>query len=271
MKRQIPSFLVLIFGLFTLIQFFVPHESFEFLYEFLMDWIIIIGIFALAVGIWSLFRVSVEKIKVRKEGWRYSYITLCSLFAMIAFGFTSRNGTEWGWFFVFVACLLVTIVMIMQAMISKGRAAIFMALALFFALATVVISIFDSTWSFHFQTAEGLRSTMFRSFFDNILIPIFATMFSLLAFFIASAAYRAFRARNVMASLLLLAALIVMLRFNPMFGEFLGQKVSALSNWLMNVPNLAAQRAIVMGVGLGIVATALKVILGIERGYMGKG
>jgi hypothetical protein len=39
----------------------------------------------------------------------------------------------------------------------------------------------------------------------------------------------------------------------------------------MNVPNLAAQRAIIIGIGLGIVATALKVILGIERGYMGKG
>ena len=66
-----------------------------------------------------------------------------------------------------------------------------------------------------------------------------------------------------------LAALIVMLRFNPFlpFPEYFART----SNWLMNVPNLAAQRAIVIGIGLGIVATALKVILGIERGYMGKG
>jgi hypothetical protein len=121
------------------------------------------------------------------------------------------------------------------------------------------------------MTADGQESFMFRAFFDHIMIPILSTIFSLLAFFIASAAYRAFRARNLLASLLLIAALIVMLRFNPYLAPFMGDYMAKASSWLMNVPNLAAQRAIIIGIGLGIVATALKVILGIERGYMGKG
>ncbi|UCG62877.1 MAG: hypothetical protein JSV52_06225 [Candidatus Zixiibacteriota bacterium] len=274
MKRQIPVILVGMFGLFMIFQYFVPHESSEWVYEFLLDWTIIIGIFAMALGLWSLYRVSVEKIKTRKPAWGYNYLTLCGLFTMMFFGFTTQNGEAWGWFFPFLVSANLVLVLMIQASVNKGGRGLFLGLAGVFLVACVVIIVFDNTWGFHFETAQGLQSTMFRAFFDHILIPIFATMFSLLAFFIASAAYRAFRARNVMATLLLLAALIVMLRFHPFYGPltpYIAPFMSKTSNWLMNVPNLAAQRAIIIGVGLGIVATALKVILGIERGYMGKG
>ncbi len=271
MKFQIPRILVLVFGLFMIFQYFVPHESSEWIYEFLLDWIYIIGIFALALGIWSLYRVSVDKIRTRKPNWPYAYVTLLGLFTMILFGFTGRNGDSWGWYLVFIVTVMLTIGMIIQAMITKRSALLYLGLAGLFLGVSILIGIFDDTWAFYFMTAEGLQNTLFRSFFDYILIPILSTMFSLLAFFIASAAYRAFRARNLLASLLLLAALIVMLRFNPYLSFICGDYMARTSNWLMNVPNLAAQRAIVIGIGLGIVATALKVILGIERGYMGRG
>jgi len=129
--------------------------------------------------------------------------------------------------------------------------------------------IFGFDYGRHFSTAEGLNNPMFLKFFLYIIIPIQSTMFALLAFYIASAAYRAFRARSALATLLLLAALIVMLRFNPYLGIF-GQYLERTTSWLLNVPNLAAKRAIIIGIGLGSVATALKVMLGIERAYMGK-
>jgi MFS family permease len=269
MKQQFPRLLVLIFGSFLALQFFVPHESSEWVYEYLLDWIIIIGIFALAIGIWSIVRVHVDKIKNKKIGWQYSYVTLGSLFGFMVFGFTVRNGDDWGWFFPFVLAVIGMILMIVQAMASRAKAALFTGLAGIFGLIALLIGIFDSAFSFHFATSEGLQAYMFVHSFDYILIPIFATMFSLLAFFIASAAYRAFRARSIMATLLLLSAIIVMSRFNPLLEPIFGNYVAQTSSWLMNVPNLAAQRAIVMGVGLGIVATGLKVILGIERKYMG--
>lgn len=270
MRRQIPFALVFIAGIFMVFQFFVPHESSEWVYEFLLDWIVIIGIFALALGIWSLFSLCVDKIKNRKHDWAYSYVTLAGLFCMILFGFTARVGESFGWYFVFVALFMLSIGTIMQIMMSRQKI-IWLGATGASILGMVLIAIFDETWNFYFYTQEGLDNMMFVAWFQYILIPILSTMFALLAFFISSAAYRAFRARNLLATLLLISALILMLRFFPYFPGDMGQYMAKTANWLMNVPNLAAQRAIVIGIGLGIVSTAIKVILGIERGYMGKG
>ena len=270
MKRQLPFVLVFVFGFFMIFQYFVPHESSEWVYEFLLDWILIIGIFALALGIWSLLRVSMDKVENKKPNWQYSYVTVAGLFVMIIFGFTARTGESWGYYIPFVLSVLLAILLFMKGLVSKaGSKSLFLGLAGLFAVVAVLIGSLDDAWGMYFMTSQGLENTMFRIFFDYVMMPILATMFSLLAFFISSAAYRAFRARNLLATLLWIAALIVMLRFNPFlpFPEYFART----SNWLMNVPNLAAQRAIVIGIGLGIVATALKVILGIERGYMGKG
>ncbi|MCP4632282.1 MAG: hypothetical protein GY855_05095 [candidate division Zixibacteria bacterium] len=109
--------------------------------------------------------------------------------------------------------------------------------------------------------------SLFMQLFTYILIPIQATIFSLLAFYVASAAYRAFRARSVLATLLLLTAFVVMLRIIPL-GPISSYN-QALVGWILSVPNLAAKRAIIMGVGLGMIATSMKIILGIERQYLG--
>ena len=272
MRRQLPLALVFIFGVFMIVQYFVPHEYSEWIYEFLLDWITIIGIFALALGIYSLSHVSVDKIRTRKPNWQYAVVTMLGLFVMVYFGFTSRVGDSWGLYFVALIALVLGISFLTWGAIERqaARRKIGFIAGLAMLATFVLVAVFDPTWKFFFYTSEGLQSAMFRNFFDYIMIPIQSTMFSLLAFFIASAAYRAFRARNVLATLLLASALIVMLRFNPFLGP-VGEYIAQTANWLLNVPNLAAKRAIVIGIGLGIVATALKVILGIERGYMGRG
>ncbi len=107
--------------------------------------------------------------------------------------------------------------------------------------------------------------------FEFVFTPLNATMFALLAFYIASAAFRAFRARNVEATVLLVAACIVMLARVPM-GEslpFIGDYLPQFMNWIMDVPNIAARRAIFIGAALGAVATGLRVILGLERSHLG--
>jgi hypothetical protein len=125
-----------------------------------------------------------------------------------------------------------------------------------------VIGVFTGSVGFH-QTFEVL--------FENMVSPLQATMFSLLAFYVASAAYRAFRARNLEATILLIAAIVVMLGRIP-FGDMLtGGHMTPLSEWLMDKPNAAAQRGIMIGAALGAASMSIRVILGIETTYLGKG
>ncbi len=113
--------------------------------------------------------------------------------------------------------------------------------------------------------------------FNHVQAPMQSTMFALLAFYVASASYRAFRARSFHAALLLTAGVIVMLGRVPL-GDLIGFHVgdhyfslASVSAWVLDYPNLAAKRGVMIGVGLGMTATAIKIILGIERTYLGKG
>jgi hypothetical protein len=121
----------------------------------------------------------------------------------------------------------------------------------------------------------------FMWIFTYIFNPLDATLFALLAFFIASAAFRAFRARSPEATLLLLTGIIVMLGRVPagafihvwsgLNGEGQPYSLADISQWILNFPSTAAQRGILFGVVLSQIAIALRIIFGIERTYMGGG
>lgn len=117
--------------------------------------------------------------------------------------------------------------------------------------------------------AYGIEQGLpFDFMFQTMMVPMGATMFSLLAFFVASAAFRAFRASNWRATLLLASAFVVMLGRVPI-GSMIWSKIPLVSEWIMQVPNLAGQRAVMIGAAMGMVATSLRMIFGIERSYLG--
>ncbi|SYZ74236.1 conserved membrane hypothetical protein [Candidatus Zixiibacteriota bacterium] len=119
--------------------------------------------------------------------------------------------------------------------------------------------------------------SLFQTLYFNIFYPLGSTMYALLAFYVASASYRAFRAKNKEATILLIAAFIILLGRTPLGVYATGWipesfsllQIPNLAIWIMSSPNLAGQRAIMIGIALGVISMSLRLILGVERTYLG--
>jgi len=206
MRRQIPIFICFIFGLFMLVQYFVPHKYSLLAYQNVLDWMQIIYLFTLMVGALSFIKIQSKKIALKDKNWGFSVISLLGLLVMVIFGLFIGMG----------------------------------------------------------------KDSAFLWVFDHFQAPMQTTMFSLLAFFVASAAYRGFRARSWEATLLLIVATIVMLGKVPLSNS-ISELIPKGAEWIINVPSMAARRGILIGIGLGSISTSLRIILGIERTYLGRG
>jgi hypothetical protein len=117
----------------------------------------------------------------------------------------------------------------------------------------------------------------FQTMFEYCVAPLSATMYSLLAFFVASASYRAFRAKNREATILLVASFVILLGRTQLgflatswLPDWLSlAEIPNLAIFVMTSPNMAGQRAIMIGIALGVAAMSLRLLLGIERSYLG--
>ena len=114
----------------------------------------------------------------------------------------------------------------------------------------------------------GTRGRVYVWLYEHVFAPCNATMFALLAFFVVSAAFRAFRMRNMEATLLLVSAIIVMLGTAPI-GAALWDDLPEIKQWILDIPNNGGRRAIMMGAAIGAIATSLRIILGLERSHLG--
>lgn len=165
------------------------------------------------------------------------------------------------WQIVFAFTLVVGIVGVMRTNIQRiGRGD-----DVFFRIVTlagiVVMPVLALIW--------GIKAdTPFMWMFENLQAPMQATVFALLAFFVASASFRGFRARSVQATVLLVSASIILLSRSAL-GGILADEIPQFAEWMRNYPSMSARRAILIGIGLGSITTSLRVILGIERTWLG--
>jgi hypothetical protein len=164
-------------------------------------------------------------------------------------------------------------------------------------LVAFVVMAFFSIWNtmaekglFGIERTQLLENA-FTLLFDYTLIQLDATMFSLIAFYIFSAAYRAFRIRSIEASILMFTAMLVMIgivplgklisdsiglpavqtaemRTNPFMLENIlyNLRLPQIAGWIQETLNAPVQRAIEFGVGVGALAMAIRLWLSLERG-----
>lgn len=148
-----------------------------------------------------------------------------------------------------------------KAVQKRGKGWYFSVVVL---VATVVMSITGLPFA---EVGLGTTNAVYQWLFTYGQTPLSGTMYGIIAFFITSAAYRAFRAKNIEATIVLVAGLAMVMYNAPVFtASWPGFRI--IGQWIYDVPNMATNRAVTIGAALGAIALAVRTLMGIERGYL---
>jgi len=133
--------------------------------------------------------------------------------------------------------------------------------------AALILSLFITAiaglWS-EFGANDSVKSFFNDFLFGGLMNNLSSAMFSLLAFYMASAAYRSFRVHNLEAALMMAAALAIMLGQIPL-GYWLSADAPQVRNWLMTWISTPAFRGIAFGAMVAGLAMAVRMWLSLEK------
>ena len=296
MKRSLPLFLGFLAGAFALAEYYIPARGLDPIMSFLNETAQVLAAAAFLLGGINVLQVNVPIIRRKKEDWPYKLLLVGSAVGMALMGvawhelggqpttgtaaFAQTGRTE----LVVEAPIASADVVVdgVRRATEQGR----LVLPVTAGEHNLTVRHPRPGYRDHAQTVVvaagetvtirprldmlwGTNGRVFTWLYDHVFDPCNSTMFALLAFFIASAAFRAFRARNLEAALLLGAAILVMLGRIPI-GRALSPIFPAIADWIVDYGNSAGRRAIMMGAALGAIATGLRVILGLERSHLGR-
>ena len=120
-------------------------------------------------------------------------------------------------------------------------------------------------------TLIGLWNTNFIVYdwtFKYVYVALSTTLYAITGFYIFSAAYRAFRARNIEAAILIVSGALILLRNAPI-GEAIWKGFPILGEWVLMKGQVGGMRTLTFVAALGLVAFGIRTLLGMERGYYG--
>jgi hypothetical protein len=232
LQRTVPIIILSLSGAIMIVAYFVTSAvSWS---ETVNMWFNILGGVAFILGAGNLLAVNLEKISAQRAGWGYSAITLAAFFFMLAVGL--------------------------------------------FKIGAVPDPAHPTV---HLAGEYETPASPYGWTYEYIFSPLTSTMFALLAFYVASAAFRAFRAKNTESILLLGTAFIILLAqtaagmfltgWIPEDSAFAFLRLDWMKTAITEHIQTAGMRAITIGIALGVAATSLRLILGIDKSYLPKG
>ncbi len=288
-KRTLPLIITFISGLIMILSFFSGPglQNIKSLEEIFPQWIQIIMTFTMILGAFSLIRFNFQKIARKQNGWGYSVVLLVGFFGMAALGMLSGSWAK------FDPELKVndTYMCLEDNKFSANEVVITSITTTKEGAKIVEVKNIrpDANGKYEITkvSADKLKTPFMSQIniiqqvlFEGVFKAAQSTMFALLAFFVASASFRAFRIKSKEAGLLMFSAFIVMLgnvplgnlvskcfTWIPLIGSYLD--ISAIKEWIISYPSSAAQSAILIGAMLGYISSSLKIILGVERSHLG--
>jgi hypothetical protein len=113
---------------------------------------------------------------------------------------------------------------------------------------------------------SGVGHPVYSFLFKNVYGALGPSGYGIMAFFIASAAFRALRVRNI-ESLVLVTAVVFTLLYRAPVGGII-PFVPAIGVWIQKVPNTGGMRGIIIGLAIGAIGMGIRTLIGRERGYL---
>lgn len=244
MKTRVPIFITGFVGIFMILKFFLTYKLVADIANEFEQWAVITLAFAIVLGVLNLAKINLKAVMERKTDWGYKLVLIVSMITMLI-----ACSVKWYRDTQYAAA---------QRLVEQQTTS---------AAKLSPTTTLESLQKSRDEAEIASKQTVFQFLFDKVYTPLAATIYSLLAFYVASAAFRAFRAKNIYSALLLIAAVLVMIGRVPIGGYF-WRGFPYVQEWLMIWPNTAGQRAILIGAAIGMLATGLRVIFGIERPYL---